>query len=229
MNRFQREVINRIIKECAHLPSHIRNRIVNKVDGFHEDEFYSITIILSRLDLLCIYGCISIKLDDNKDTEDFMNDLETFKSIKQFQQTFHDSKQSLYARSKTTYNWGRNTNMKSIKWNTKMQRCAEFIKHKTNQEIEKILVTKYDKRGASQPYHSDENNRGKPTQLINISMGETRELEIIHKHVRSWKRRLKLKERRMYIFTHLFNKQFKHKYVHNSNNTSYSITFRSEI
>ena len=91
------------------------------------------------------------------------------------------------------------------------------------------MITKYDSFGASQPYHSDLNEVGKPTQLTNVSIGPSRELEVIHKYIKSWKRRIKLQEGRIYIFTHFFNKYFKHRYIHKTNEINYSITYRSEI
>ena len=119
--------------------------------------------------------------------------------------------------------------MRGEKWNKQLKNSADFIGKLTNQEIEKIMITKYDKRGAEQPYHSDLNESNKPTQLTNVSIGPKRELEIIHKYIKSWKRRLTLQEGRIYVFTHLFNKYFKHRYIHQSNNINYSLTYRSEI
>ena len=119
--------------------------------------------------------------------------------------------------------------MNAIEWNGIIESTAKYLESKTGQQIDKVLITRYYEKGSFQPYHQDKNSNNLPTQVIDVSIGKERELEICHKHISSWKYRMKLSEKRLYIFTHLFNRHFKHRYIHKSNNVNYSLTYRNEM
>lgn len=72
INRYQRSVIMKALISHSSIPQHVIKEIVRWVDGFRQDEYRGITIIYPRLNLLCIYGCISVKLEDNQETEKFL-------------------------------------------------------------------------------------------------------------------------------------------------------------
>ena len=117
--------------------------------------------------------------------------------------------------------------MKAEKWSGELYESAKYVEEYTTQDVEYILVTKYARKGDNQPYHDDLNSANRPTQVTNVVLGPDRILEIKFKNG-GFKLTVKLKEGRIYIFTHLFNKFFLHRYIHKSNNINYSITFRSE-
>ena len=91
------------------------------------------------------------------------------------------------------------------------------------------MITKYQRIGSFQPFHQDKNQNNRPTQVIDVSVGKPRYLEISHKYISSWNYKMELKEGRIYILTHLFNRYFKHRYIHKTNNENYSLTYRNEL
>ena len=64
INRFQREIIVKKLQGDRKLPNHVIKEVIKKMEGFRKDEFRSITVIFNRIDLLCVYGCISVSLEE---------------------------------------------------------------------------------------------------------------------------------------------------------------------
>ena len=148
-------------------------------------------------------------------------------NIKEYTQNYHGTKQILFGELGMEYKWGR-IKMKAIGWSIGMSNIAKFLETNTGQKIDTLLLTQYNEEGCFQPYHQDKTNRGVPTQVLDISVGPERILEIRHKHIRSWKYEMKLQEGRIYIFTHLFNYLFEHRYIHRSDILNFSLTGRND-
>ena len=96
-----------------------------------------------------------------------------------------------------------------------------------DKKIDYILISKYQKKGNHQGYHKDKDARGRTTQVVDVSIGPKRFLEIDHPTT-GYRTKICLEEKKIYIMTHFFNTHFRHKYVHQTNKTNYSLTYRNE-
>ena len=158
-----------------------------------------------------------------------MNNVQYVRGIKRYDNTFNKTEQILYGDKDSSYRWGKydQVQMKTNTWPKELKESADYIENITNQKIDYVLVTKYNRVGANQPYHRDKNSKNKVTQVVDLSIGPPRKLEIIHPET-GWSTKILLEENNLYIMTHLFNDKFKHKYYHRNNKLNYSLTYRNE-
>ena len=133
LNRFQRKVMTEVLTKHTKLSENIIREIIRNVDGFYEDEFRGITIMYPRVNLLVTYGCISIDLDNNEESEIFWQKVKSVYKIREFQRNYHNTEQSLYGYPGTRYSWG-NNEMEAIDWGGPIEHSAKFLEKVTNQK-----------------------------------------------------------------------------------------------
>ena len=166
------------------------------------------------------YGLISVDLDDNLETEQFYSDLKPSNNM--YQLRFHNTYMSLYGKPGTSYTWGdgrRKVKMNSINWGDRGARLNRYLENITGMDSDYYLQTEYHMKGSKQPYHDDKNSGQGFTQVVNVVTGPRRVMEVKFKNI-NHPLKVQLQEGKIYIFTHLFNRSFLHRYIHNNTNVN---------
>ena len=89
-------------------------------------------------------------------------------------------------------------------------------------------MSKYKHKGSKQNSHNDKTSKDKITQVIDVSLGPVRYLDI-EQPKSGYRTHIPLEQGKIYVLTHFFNKHFKHSYIHTSNKiVSISLTYRNE-
>ena len=184
-------------------------------------------IYKNRTEVLMQYTLIEIPIGDDEEAKQFKKDVETVKNVKKYQNNFHGTDQALYGTEGQTYSWGSKNKetLTARPWTKELKRAAEYLTKKTGQEIDYVMLSRYLEKGDYQPWHQDLTNQRRPTQLIDVIVGRKRNLRVKFIET-SYDFNVELKEDCIYIFTHLFNEKYKHKYYHDIDEECFSLTFR---
>ena len=224
LQEYQRESIAKHVNREMKVPQYIKNKIIERIDPFLVKSKYGTPskssgyivgpIFHSHVRILMEYGLIEVPINDDSSGDNFKRNIEWVKGIHRYQRKFHGTQMILLGKEGTHYAWGEGSNrvhMKSIMWNKKIKEACEYVQQEVEMNIEKVMVCKYQKKEkkkeVGQPCHCDRNSGGGITQLVDVSIGEERTLEIKYKYI-NHTYEITLREGYMYIFTHAFNKYF---------------------